>query len=704
MSWRQNNGRDRGHIDGIGTFLEGPAQFVDKATDDLDMNKHSILQLDKITGAIDSTRAVPYKTIAHTELANFLRFSDGSNSTNSAIVNVNTISNSEGNLNIKVLEYNGSTKSSLSLKPTGIDISGNTDLSGNFTIGKNGSGYDVKFYGDAVGKSISWNETSDTFIVNGESQVVGNLFSTGKIIAGGDISGNNLFSTGNITTATGNISGGNITASGTISGNLTGDTGNVTGVTITAAGNITATTGNISAGGDLTGNNIIIPTKTIKPIATSADLGKIIIYNNDLYLCKACFGFSTISAGYTLTSGLSSSGTVYCWGDNTYGQLGNGLTSVTPTPTPGQVVGVGGTNYLKDIVYIASGRIHTGAINNLANVYCWGNNDYGKLGNGNNTQSSTPIKVLGPGGTGFLSNIREISLGEEHTTAVNYSNFVYCWGLNDRGQLGNGTNTTSSTPVQVLYQVTGTALGSIIAISAGSYHNCALDIYGIVYCWGEGNWGQCGDARPTINGFTSGINQAKAVVNINNNGSLNNIKAISAGYTHTCALDNNGNVYSWGDNSVGQLGDNTFNTGKSIPVKVVGVGGQGFLSNIVAISAGSRSTCALDIYGNVYCWGQYNVGQLGAGSSVTTNSPSPVRAPINLPSGSFIKYISTKGDQVFAISNLGVIYGWGYNASGQLGPNVLNISPIFYPYDLTLNEFNNNSNAYFKIFIGDALL
>ena len=323
MSWKQNNGRNRGHIDGIGHFLEGPPQFVDKATTDLDMNEHSILQLAKITGAIVSTRDPPYNTIAHTELANFLRFSDGSDSTNSAIVNVNTISNSEGKINIR--------------SSTGIDVSGNTNLSGNFTIGHTGSGYDVKFYGDTTGKSISWNETPNTFIVNGTTQLLGNLtasgdisgnnlFATNKITAGGDISGNNLFSNNKIT-AGGDISGNNlfatskITAGGDISGNnlfatnkitaggdITAASGTISGGTIISSGNITATSGNITAtsgtitGGLINSNSDIIATRNINA-TTGTITGGTITGGTIISTGNITAASGTISGGALTASG-----------------------------------------------------------------------------------------------------------------------------------------------------------------------------------------------------------------------------------------------------------------------------------------------------------------------------------------------------------------------------------------------------------------
>ena len=333
MSWKQNNGRNRGHIDGIGHFLEGPPQFVDKATSDLDMNEHNILQLAKITGAIVSTRDPPYNTIAHTELANFLRFSDGSDSTNSAIVNVNTISNSEGKINIR--------------SSTGIDVSGNTNLSGNFTIGHTGSGYDVKFYGDTPGKSISWNETPNTFIVNGTTQLLGNLtasgdisgnnlFATNKITAGGDISGNNIFSNNKIT-AGGDISGNNLFATSKITagGDIIAASGTISGGTIISSGNITATSGNITAA---TGN-ITAATGTITGglINSNSD----IIANRNINATIGTITGGTITGGTIISTGniTAAAGTI---SGGTITSSGN-ITAASGTISGGNITATSGT-------------------------------------------------------------------------------------------------------------------------------------------------------------------------------------------------------------------------------------------------------------------------------------------------------------------------------------------------------------------------
>ena len=365
MSWKQNNGRNRGHIDGIGHFLEGPPQFVDKATSDLDMNEHNILQLAKITGAIVSTRDPPYNTIAHTELANFLRFSDGSDSTNSAIVNVNTISNSEGKINIR--------------SSTGIDVSGNTNLSGNFTIGHTGSGYDVKFYGDTPGKSISWNETPNTFIVNGTTQLLGNLtasgdisgnnlFATNKITAGGDISGNNIFSNNKIT-AGGDISGNNlfatnkITAGGDISGNNLFATSKITAGGDISGNNLFATN-KITAGGDISGNNIFSNNK----ITAGGDISG----NNLFATSKITAGGDIIAASGTISGGtIISSGNITATSGNITAATGN-ITAATGTITGGLINSnsdiIANRNINATIGTITGGTITGGTIISTGNI------------------------------------------------------------------------------------------------------------------------------------------------------------------------------------------------------------------------------------------------------------------------------------------------------------------------------------------------
>jgi alpha-tubulin suppressor-like RCC1 family protein len=146
---------------------------------------------------------------------------------------------------------------------------------------------------------------------------------------------------------------------------------------------------------------------------------------------------------------LSGAGNVYCWGDNSDGQLGNNTT--TNSLTPLQVLGVGGAGFLSNMNYVFAGNAMSCAVSTASNVYCWGGNSSGQLGNNTTIDSHTPVEVLGVGATGFLSGIKTASAGGvSYACALSTAQNVYCWGSNGHGNLGNNTTTDSNTPVEVL--------------------------------------------------------------------------------------------------------------------------------------------------------------------------------------------------------------------------------------------------------------
>src|SRR2546425_583931 len=232
---------------------------------------------------------------------------------------------------------------------------------------------------------------------------------------------------------------------------------------------------------------------------------------------------------------------------------------------------------------------------------CTGRNQFGQLGNGDGTftSSSVPVAVSG------LTAATRVATGAEHACALLGDSTVRCWGAGDSGQRGDGTfNNSSTVPVAV-----GGLTGAVTVVTGG-YHTCALLSDGTVQCWGENVEGQLGDG-------TSGRSSSPPV----RVSGLSGAVAVSGGYRHTCALLGDGTVQCWGRNLEGQLGDGT-TTSSTTPVRVGGI------TSAVAIAAGQGGvhTCALLADGSVKCWGAVGagngVGQLGNGS--TTGSATPV--------------------------------------------------------------------------------
>jgi alpha-tubulin suppressor-like RCC1 family protein len=300
-------------------------------------------------------------------------------------------------------------------------------------------------------------------------------------------------------------------------------------------------------------------------------------------------GVQAISAGYHHTCALTSTGDVKCWGGNSSGQLGDG--STTNRLTPVDVVGLA-----SGVRAIAAGYYHTCALTISGGVKCWGDNTYGQIGDGTTTNRLVPVDV-----SGLTSGVQAIAAGGTHTCAVTTSGGVKCWGRNWDGQLGDGTTTSRTTPVDVSGLTTG-----VVALAAGNFHTCALSTSGGVKCWGRNGSGQVGDGtmynvRLTpvdVIGLTAGA------------------QTIAAGGYHTCAITAAGGDQCWGRNDSGQIGNGT-TTSQAVPVDVVGLA-----SGVVAITAGLNHTCALTSVGSAKCWGKNDNGQLGDGT--TTDRLTPV--------------------------------------------------------------------------------
>ena len=258
-------------------------------------------------------------------------------------------------------------------------------------------------------------------------------------------------------------------------------------------------------------------------------------------------GVKTIAAARKHTCAVTMLGGAWCWGDDAYGQLGDGGTN-SDKPTPVAVVGL--SSGVKDI---AAGSYHTCALTAAGAVKCWGQDANGQVGDGiaSNAEKPTPVAV-----SGLSSGVKAIDAGVEHTCALTTAGAVKCWGVNTWGQVGDGTTQNyRSTPVAVVGLSSG-----VKAIAVGGEYTCALTTAGAVKCWGSDFNGQVGD------GGSNSVTPTPVAVS----GLPLGVKEIAAGGKHTCALTPIGAVRSWGSDSDGQLGDGGTNTDKPTPVYVVG--------------------------------------------------------------------------------------------------------------------------------------
>jgi alpha-tubulin suppressor-like RCC1 family protein len=290
-------------------------------------------------------------------------------------------------------------------------------------------------------------------------------------------------------------------------------------------------------------------------------------------------GVSLVSAGTNHTCAVTSAGGVKCWGYNQSGQLGDA--SNTHKNFPVDVSGLS-----SGMSKVSAGGDHSCAVTNSGGVKCWGLNGDGQLGNGNNNNSNVPVDV-----SGLATPVSQVATGSLHTCVLNTSGGVLCWGDNATGQLGNGNNNDSNTPVAV----SGLSSG-VIAMTAGGDHSCAVLNSGTVKCWGKNYSGQLG------NGSSGGSFSTPGDVT----GIASGATAVDAGSVHTCALVSGG-VKCWGSNTDGALGDGT-GISNSSPVNV-----SGLSSGALAVSAGGGHACAIVSPSEIKCWGSSDDGEIGNG-------------------------------------------------------------------------------------------
>lgn len=356
---------------------------------------------------------------------------------------------------------------------------------------------------------------------------------------------------------------------------------------------------------------------------------------------------TAISAGGTHACGIAR-GELYCWGTSTTGALGLGATTVTNTPTK-----VAGALAGKIVTDVSTGTDHTCAIADGA-AYCWGSPANGRLGNSQTSGTYTAPVAVAVSGVLSGRTVTGISAGGAHSCAV-ADGLAFCWGLNTNGRLGNSSTTQSATAVAVT-TASGLLQGRTVTdISAGGAHSCAV-ADGLAFCWGVNTSGRLG------NNSTS---QSTSPVAVTATGALSDrsVTAISAGDQHTCAVAD-ALAFCWGSTTNGRLGNGVITAGtQSTPVAVNGT--VATLGKVTAISAGFTHSCAI-ADGSAHCWGAGGSGQIGNGAT-TASVSAAVAVSAGAPlSGRTLTTISA-GNQ-FSCTN-GNTPGscWGLGTSGQVG-------------------------------------
>lgn len=331
--------------------------------------------------------------------------------------------------------------------------------------------------------------------------------------------------------------------------------------------------------------------------------------------------FTQISGGFNFSVAIKSDGTLWAWGLNAYGQLGDGTTVSKLVPTR---IGTG-TNW----VSVAAGAYHTVALKADGTLWAWGYNGNGQLGDGTTTIKLVPTRI------GSASNWVVVDAGASHTVAMQSDASIWAWGYNATGQLGDGTTTDKHVPTRI------GASNTWIMIDAGAQHSAAVDSSGKLWTWGYNFYGQLGDGTNTDKLFPTQIGS-------------DTWAQVSAGDWHTVARKANGTLWAWGLNSFGQLGDGT-TIDRNVPTQI------GSATNWGKANAGTTHTVALKDDGTLWVWGNNSNGQLGLGDIADRPFPAQVSTDTDWISAD-VGYYHTLG-----IKTGGALWTWGKNNDGQLG-------------------------------------
>lgn len=311
------------------------------------------------------------------------------------------------------------------------------------------------------------------------------------------------------------------------------------------------------------------------------------------------------------TAAVTSNGDLYCWGDNEKGQIGNNSTQRQERPI----------KVLSNVLDVVLDHQNCMALTEDGKLYSWGYNYFGQVGNGNTRNQVVPIKIL--------DNVKSVYSGYHCNGAITNDGDLYCWGWNGYGQIGNGTKTDQLEPMKILSNVKTCILGAYA-------HSVAITNDGDLYCWGQNGQGQIGTGTTT-----SQLLPVKV---------MENVKSASIGFNNSASITNNGDLYCWGWNCDGQIG-NGGTKNQSRPVKV--------LENVRSVSMGYKQSAAITDNGDLYCWGINNNYEVGNGNDEDQYEPVKVLEKV-------YKVIQGEG-YVIALEENGDLYCWGNNEHGQIG-------------------------------------
>ena len=317
-----------------------------------------------------------------------------------------------------------------------------------------------------------------------------------------------------------------------------------------------------------------------------------------------------VSLGYNHSAAIDKDGSLWTWGGNKHGQLGDGSTIEHHEPV----------KIMNDVQSVSLNRYYSAAIKQDGSLWMWGYNQHGQLGDGSNLDRFLPVKIM--------DDVKSVSLGYVHSAAIKKDGSLWLWGFNKYGEVGDGSTETRREPVKIM--------DGVKSVSLGKYHSAAIKKDGSLWLWGENTYGQLGD------GSTEGRHTPVKI--------MDGVKSVSLCWFHSAAIKTDGSLWLWGTNTSGPLGDGS-TVDRYEPVKI--------MDNVQSVSLGLSHSAAIKTDGSLWLWGYNLYGQLGDGSN--QDRYLPVKIKDDIQSVSLGSYHSS------AIKTDGSLWLWGFNEYGEVG-------------------------------------
>lgn len=408
--------------------------------------------------------------------------------------------------------------------------------------------------------------------------------------------------------------------------------GQETDITAQVSGSTNATVDWTSTCGELLGSGSTVTFRATMPVRTCTVTANSVA--DPSVSASVDVVSSYVATGYDHAFAFDGSGGVWTWGGNTWGELGPGVAGLQPMP-----VDVRGS-LPANIVQIAAGADFTLLLDESGAVWTMGDNTYRQLGRSGDNRIPKTV-------TGLTASIVAVAAGRSHALALDAGGQVWAWGRDNHGQSGEHIHGNVVTTPTVIEE-----LPYILSISAGGEHSVALDVGGDIWAWGRGVEGQLGHQRDSSSSAPQRVHSTGPV----------SFVSVAAGSLHTLALDATGRAWAWGAGSYGQLGigrNNSANepTAVDMPSTIA----------FAQVAAGDATSFALDDQGNLWSWGSTRWGQLGTGSPTNATSPTLVQALYNRG----LLLITAGSDFALAVDANGKSWSWGADTEGQLGNDAL---------------------------------